>query len=91
LYFRLSDERIYDSRDRTSSCNDYERIVERDSPYIKRNISYLDDSDYSNRSRSRDRPFSRNVNNSYGDGIERFVMTSFTSVSFKSINFYLNY
>jgi RNA recognition motif-containing protein len=68
---RLSDERIYDSRDRTSSCNDYERIVERDSPYIKRNISYLDDSDYSNRSRSRDRPFSRNVNNSYGDGIER--------------------
>ncbi|CAG2162518.1 unnamed protein product [Oppiella nova] len=71
----LSDERLYDRDGRTGSLNSYERIVDRgDNPYIKRNIGYLDDpSDYPNRSRSRDRHFSRNINNnnsSYGDPLD---------------------
>ena len=81
---RLSDERLYDRDSRTGSINNYDRIVDsRDTPYIKRSIGYLDDSDYPNRSRSRDRPFSRNVNNnSYGDQLDnRYVLSCVVSIS----------
>ena len=79
--FRLSDERLYDRESR--GLANYERLVDsRDSPYIKRNIGYLDDNDYQNRSRSRDRPFSRTVNNnSYGDQLDNRFVSIYLSVS----------
>ncbi|CAG2112505.1 unnamed protein product, partial [Medioppia subpectinata] len=82
----LSDERLYDREGLRgtggggggSVNNNYDRLADtRESPYgIKRNIGgYLDDTnDYPNRSRSRDRHFSRSIsnnnNNNYGDGLD---------------------
>ncbi|RWS16930.1 uncharacterized protein B4U79_08471, partial [Dinothrombium tinctorium] len=78
----LPEDRLYE-RERVA-CNSYERMVERDPPpYIKRNISnYHDDGDYSNRNRSRDRTYNRNVTNSnYADNLERPTQNHFRPYS----------